>query len=242
MTLILAGNYEQYLAHCKANHLSPAENRYVHRAVDLSKFANVEVEVVGEWWLNPAAEEVMQRERAGLLKVRRPGTPSILEEIEREATEVAERATIRGQPEGLSLGFIAKAWTEEWERQYTAEEKKIEESRAAFEYGEISEAEIYRGDFVTITGRLRVGMDASFRGGEIDFWRLVPIKGLEYPQLVELVVMQLRDDVKRAIIRALCEESGINPETFTDELYKERLAEAEKLILRNCLTPPPASR
>ncbi len=71
MNLILAGTHNEYSAYCKANKLNPAEHRYIHRPVDVLRYVGIEVVMIGNWWVNPACEEVFRRESAGLLTVRR---------------------------------------------------------------------------------------------------------------------------------------------------------------------------
>lgn len=57
MKIVIAGNYNQYKNYLRENNLTPQEARYVSTPDVLRGLHNVEVVKVGEWWLNPCADD-----------------------------------------------------------------------------------------------------------------------------------------------------------------------------------------
>jgi hypothetical protein len=65
MKIVIAGNYRQYQNYLRENNLTPQQARYVDTPEKLRGLRDVEVVRVGEWWLNPCADddylEIIQR-------------------------------------------------------------------------------------------------------------------------------------------------------------------------------------
>lgn len=57
MKIVIAGNYRQYQNYLRENNLTPQEAKYVSTPEQLHGLRDVEVVKVGEWWLNPCADD-----------------------------------------------------------------------------------------------------------------------------------------------------------------------------------------
>jgi len=66
MKFVIAGNYRQFTNYCRENRLQPNKDvRYVGRPEDTRGVRNVEIIKYGTWWENPAANDILELERAG---------------------------------------------------------------------------------------------------------------------------------------------------------------------------------
>lgn len=167
---------------------------------------------------------------------------SVLESIEREAELVANRASLPNSIDLDSAAAAGEALIAEYERMFAAETKKIEESRAAFERGEIAKEDVYSGDSLTTNGYVRFKVATTFRGEALELGKAVHVESLRRSpaHLIVHVRMVLREEVKSRVIQTLCEEARIDVIGFKDRLCEERLAAAKKMLLKDSPTPAPA--
>jgi hypothetical protein len=164
---------------------------------------------------------------------------SRLEEIEREATAVADSATAVADSATWVGPDTAEGLIDEWERAYEAETKKIQGSRTAFERGDIGEEDVYRGDIFVVSRRVVIKMVASFNGHDFSFTKVATVEHLRaLPAVVTILDKELRREVKKLVSKKLCAASGIDPDTFETQLFEERLAEERKRDVRDFLMLP----